>query len=103
MADDRLAQIKNHIEAGVFLADTRWLIAQLERYVGTEPTVAEEMSYLSSCLDAVRAVCDQARQAARRGDQPMPVPEWVAAVEQAANGERSADPADRRRDRKSVV
>ncbi|MFH8752992.1 hypothetical protein ACH4GK_17645 [Streptomyces rimosus] len=97
MADDRLAQIKSRVEAGAFLADIRWLIAQLERYVDTEPTVAEEMSYLSSCLDAVRAVCDQARQAARPGDQPVPEPEWIAAVEQAANGNRPDDPADRRR------
>ncbi|MFD7661259.1 hypothetical protein [Streptomyces sp. NPDC059788] len=97
MADDRLTQIKERLEAGLLLADIRWLIEQLEEYVGKEPTVAEEMAHLSSCLGAVRDLCDQARQDARRWEQPLPEPEWVAAVEQAANGNRPDDPDDRRR------
>ncbi|MEU7597524.1 hypothetical protein AB0B79_31505 [Streptomyces sp. NPDC039022] len=98
--------------------DVQWLVNQLERarsiavelenenarlanelgrYVGKEPTVAEEMSFLSSCLGAVRDLCDRARQDARRWEQPLPEPEWVAAVEEAASGNRPDDPDDTRR------
>lgn len=97
MADDRLTQIKERLEAGLLLADIRWLVTQLEEFVGKEPAVAEEMAHLSSCLGAVRDLCDRARQDARRWKQPLPEPEWVKAVEEAASGNRPDDPADRRR------
>jgi len=69
------------------LAEVRRLTAELARYVGHEPTIAEEMAHLSSCLDAVHAVCDRAEKQATRWEHPLPVPEWVATVRAAANGE----------------
>ena len=36
------------------------LRAELAKYVGHEPTIAEEMAYLSRCIDAVHALCDEA-------------------------------------------
>lgn len=71
--------------------------AELAKYVGKEPTVVEEMTYLRRCLNAVHDLCDEARRQAGRWENPLPVPEWVAPVEQAACGERSEDPSDRRR------
>lgn len=73
------------------------LEAELERYVGKEPTIADEMAYLRRCLNAVYEVCDQAEKQATRWEQPLPVPEWVGVVRQAADGERPDNPDDRRR------
>jgi hypothetical protein len=63
--------------------------AELARYVGVEPTVLEEMAYISGCLIAVQDVCRQAKRAGNR---------WVsvATVEQAVDGERPDDPDDNR-------
>lgn len=63
-----------------------WLVEQLERYVGMEPTRDEEMAYLGRCLDAVLAVCDQAEKQATRWENPLPVPEWVETVRKAVEG-----------------
>lgn len=41
------------------LAEAR---AELAKYVSQEPTVADEMAYLSRCLDTVRDLCDLAKQ-----------------------------------------
>jgi hypothetical protein len=60
--------------------------AQLAKYVGHEPTSAEEMAYLSRCLDAVRDLCDDAEKQAKRWETPLPVPEWVDQVRAAAEG-----------------
>ena len=72
-------------------------IAELEterrKYVGVEPTVAEEMAYMNRCLNAVYAVCDAAEKQATRWEQPLPVPEWVALVRNAADGLTLAAPA----------
>lgn len=62
------------------------LEATLERYVGRDPTVAEEMAYLNRCLNTVHDVCNAAEKQATRWEQPLPVPEWVAAVRHAASG-----------------
>lgn len=62
------------------------LQAERKRYVGAEPTIAEEMAYLSRCIDSVLALCDQAEQQATRWERPLPVPEWVASVRAAAEG-----------------
>ncbi|MER5843266.1 hypothetical protein ABT099_23800 [Streptomyces prasinus] len=70
--------------------------AELTKYVGKEPTVAEEMAYLNRCLNAVYDLCDEAKRQATRWENPLPVPEWVAAVEKAADGQRADDPNDRR-------
>ncbi|MEU9498193.1 hypothetical protein [Streptomyces sp. NPDC048196] len=56
------------------------LRAELEKYVGHEPTAAEEMQYLRSCLDAVYDACE----AARRDGRVITVEE----IEQAADGQR---------------
>ncbi|MFE7954435.1 hypothetical protein [Streptomyces sp. NPDC057413] len=72
------------------------LEAELAKYVGQEPTIAEEMAYLSRCLDAVHEVCDDAEKQATRWENPLPVPEWVARVRAAADGlepRRSYPPA----------
>ena len=62
------------------------LEAELAKYVGNEPTIAEEMAYLSRCLDAVRDVCNAAEKQATRWEQPLAVPEWVEIVRTAAGG-----------------
>ncbi|MFF8100084.1 hypothetical protein ACF07S_09965 [Streptomyces sp. NPDC016640] len=79
------------------LAEIQRLKAELAKYVGKEPTVAEEMEYLSRCLDAVRDLCDEAEKQATRWENPLPVPEWVEQVRAAASGERPEDPNDNRR------
>ncbi|MGQ4340333.1 hypothetical protein ACN6LF_005202 [[Kitasatospora] papulosa] len=73
------------------------LEAQLEKYVGKEPTVRDEMAYLQRCLNAVLELCDQAAAQAARWEHPLPVPEWAIAVREAASGERPDNPADKRR------
>jgi hypothetical protein len=70
--------------------------AELEKYVGKEPTVAEEMEYLSNCFNAVHDLCDKAEQEAKRWEHPLPVPEWVEEVRKAATGERANEPSDNR-------
>ncbi|MFI6117441.1 hypothetical protein [Kitasatospora sp. NPDC051164] len=69
------------------LARVRELEAERALYVGVEPTIAEETAELNRRLDAVGAVCDAAEKQATRWEHPLPVPEWVAAVRAAANGE----------------
>ncbi|MEV6833532.1 hypothetical protein AB0N17_03210 [Streptomyces sp. NPDC051133] len=65
-------------------------VAELERerakYVGKEPTIAEEMAYLSRCIDSILDLCTKAEEQAGRWEQPLPVPEWVAEVRKAAEG-----------------
>ncbi|MEV6854799.1 hypothetical protein AB0M89_13430 [Streptomyces microflavus] len=70
---------------------------ELERYVGKEPTVRDEMAHLQRKLNAVRELCDQAAAQAARWENPLPVPEWVGAVREAADSERPDNPADKRR------
>lgn len=72
------------------------LRATLAKYVGKEPTVVEEMAYLNRCLNAVHDLCDEAKRQAARWENPLPVPEWVTAVEQAADGQREDNPQDKR-------
>lgn len=67
--------------------ETARLNAELKKYVGEEPTRDEEMAYLSRCLDAVLAVCDQAEKQATRWANPLPVPEWVETVRKAVEGD----------------
>lgn len=62
------------------------LEADLKKYVGVEPTVAEELAYVNGCLNAVYAVCDAAEKQATRWENPLPVPEWVVLVRNAADG-----------------
>lgn len=69
---------------------------ELAKYVGAEPTIAEEMAYLSECLTAVHDLCNRAQAQAERWEHPLPVPEWVEQVRGAASGMRSNDPADNR-------
>ncbi|MCX4450625.1 hypothetical protein [Streptomyces sp. NBC_01789] len=73
------------------------LETELAKYVGKEPTIADEMAYLHRCLNAVREVCDQAEKQATRSENPLPVPEWVAVVREAADGVRPENPDDNRR------
>ncbi|MER7806117.1 hypothetical protein [Streptomyces sp900116325] len=73
------------------------LETELAKYVGKEPTVVDEMAYLKRCLNAVYDVCDQAEKQATRWEQPLPVPEWVGIVREAADGERPDNPDDNRR------
>jgi hypothetical protein len=65
------------------LAEVERLKAELAKYVGQEPTVAEEMAYLSRSVQAVADVCDKAEQQALRWENPLPAPEWVGAIRQA--------------------
>ena len=74
-------------------ADVPWLIDQLRQ----ARDLAAEMQYLSRCLDAVLDVCDKAEKQATRWESPLPVPEWVTGVREAASGERPNAPDDRRR------
>lgn len=79
------------------LAALRARVAELEterkKYVGVEPTVAEELAYVNRCLNAVYAVCDAAEKQATRWENPLPVPEWVALVRNAADGVTMRAPA----------
>ncbi|MFE2967537.1 hypothetical protein ACFXKC_28465 [Streptomyces sp. NPDC059340] len=59
------------------------LEAELAKYVGHEPTIAEEMAYLSNSLDAVLALCHETKNSGALGVTPE-------AVEQAASGEWTA-------------
>ena len=77
-------------------AENKRLREELAKYVGAEPTIAEEMAYLSDCLNAVHDLCNRAQVQAERWEQPLPVPEWVEQVRGAASGTRPADPADNR-------
>jgi hypothetical protein len=70
---------------------------ELSKYVGKEPTIAEEMDYISRCLNAVHDVCDAAEKQATRRERPLPVPKWVEQVRAAASGERPDNPDDNRR------
>ncbi|GHH29946.1 hypothetical protein [Streptomyces rubradiris] len=85
-------------EAAESLREHRDRIAELEkeraRYVGAEPTIAEELTYLSRCLDAVLDLCEKAEKQATRWENPLPMPEWVAEVRAAAEGmvERTSYP-----------
>ncbi|WP_406418305.1 hypothetical protein [Streptomyces sp. NBC_01614] len=73
----------------LLVGEIQRLRAELAKYVGQEPTVAEGMAYISGCLDAVRNVCDEAEKQATRWENPLPVSEWVAVVRKAANGGES--------------
>ena len=84
-------------KVGALQAKVTELEAQLERYVGKEPTVRDEMAYLQRSLNAVLELCDSAAAVAARWENPLPVPEWVIAVREAAEGERPDKPDDRRR------
>jgi hypothetical protein len=58
------------------------LLAERAKYVGAEPTIAEEMAYLSRCLDAVLELCDTATQAGITSGGPF----TVDSVRNAAEG-----------------
>jgi hypothetical protein len=92
------AQLLQSPETAAELEKLRAQVAELEaeraKYVGAEPTIAEEMAYLSRCLDSVLDLCDKAEKQAARWENPLPVPEWVAQVREAAEGlvERASYP-----------
>ncbi|MFE6903836.1 hypothetical protein ACFVFJ_44645 [Streptomyces sp. NPDC057717] len=71
--------------------------AELAKYVGKEPTIAEEMEHLGRCLNAVYDLCDKAEKQAGRWEHPLPVPAWVEQVRAAADGDRPDDLSDNRR------
>lgn len=82
-----------HEIALTFLAEIDRLRAELEKYVGKEPTVVEEMAYLNRCLNAVYDLCGEAKRKGITSGGMF----TVAAVEQAADGERADNPNDKRR------
>lgn len=96
---DRLRTTVGDRNATIDRLSTR--VGELEteraKYVGVEPTIAEEMQHLNSCLMAVYDLVGAAKKGAGRWESPLPVPEWVEAVEQAAGGDWPRDPKDRRR------
>ncbi|MFH9798039.1 hypothetical protein [Streptomyces virginiae] len=65
----------------------------LDKYVGKEPTLRDEMAYLSRCLDAVYGLCREVDDDGNTSDGKF----TPAAVIQAASGEREDNPNDRRR------
>lgn len=75
---------------GDLIAELDRVRGELKRYVGAEPTIAEEMAYISRCLNAVQDVCIEAKREGALGLT-------VEAVEQAINGERPDNPDDHRR------
>jgi hypothetical protein len=81
-----------HDAVPTLVARVAELEATLERYVGKEPTVADEMAYLHRCLNAVFEVCRNAEKQAIRWENPLPVPEWVSDVRSAAAGEHKNQP-----------
>jgi hypothetical protein len=85
-------EVEQHVTANLEAAERAQkeinrLRDELKKYVGHEPTIAEEMAYLSRCLDAVLDLCRTAEEQATRWENPLPVPEWVEQVRIAANGE----------------
>ena len=98
LGDDRGEQLEQARRIAVELEnENARLTDELNKYVGKEPTVAEEMQHLNRCLNAVYDLCEQAKKNAGRWENPLPVPEWVDAVEQAADGQRPDNPDDNRR------
>lgn len=86
--------------AARIVADHNEIVAlreQLDKYVGKEPTLRDEMAYLHRCLNAVFNECRTAEKQALRWENPLPVPEWVPAVRSAAAGEHEEPPGDKRR------
>lgn len=79
------------------VAEVTRLKAELAKYVGVEPTVADELAHLQRCVNGVYEVCDQAAAQATRWEHPLPIPEWVLTVRQAADGDHLANPDDKRR------
>jgi hypothetical protein len=75
----KLTQQRDEARARVAELET-----ELKKYVGAEPTIAEEMAYVSRCLFAVYDLCAEAKRTGSLGITPE-------AVEQAANGEWTAD------------
>jgi hypothetical protein len=75
-----------HLRAATAEARVAELETERAKYVGVEPTIAEEMAYLSRCLDAVHEACDRAVRQATRPEHPLPIPDWVDTVRQAADG-----------------
>lgn len=75
--------------AGEYYRKLQAARAELAKYVGKEPTVLEEMTYLKRCLNAVHDLCDGAEKQAKRREDPLPVPEWVDRVRAAAEGATS--------------
>lgn len=68
------------------------LEAERKKYVGAEPTIAEEMAYLSRCIDSVLDLCDAAEGKGITSGGPF----TVEAVRKAADGlveRRSYPPA----------
>lgn len=105
--DDKMQAFHNAMFIGRARDDVSWLVGelteartkleiaerrngeladQLEKYVGHEPTISEEMTYLNGCLNAVHAACDRAEKDAARWERPLPVPEWVPVIRAAASG-----------------
>lgn len=82
------------LSGDLLAAENKRLREELAKYVGKEPTIAEEMQYLSDCLHAVHDLCNRVEAFAEQAGQP--VPEWVEQVRTAADGTRPNDPADRR-------
>jgi hypothetical protein len=90
--DNPVAQwLKNSpAHAAALLAELDRTRAELKKYVGVEPTVADESAYLTRCLNAVRELCEAAKRDGSLGIT-------IEAVEQAADGDRPENPDDRRR------
>jgi len=74
-------------------AEVARLTAELDKYVGKEPTIRDEMAYLNRCLNAVHDLCREADEDGNTADGKF----TPAAVQQAASGEREDRPDDRRR------
>lgn len=66
------------------------LEAERKKYVGAEPTIAEEMAYLSRCIDSVLDLCSEAESKGITSGGPF----TVEAVRKAADGlvERASYP-----------
>ncbi|WP_159399522.1 hypothetical protein [Streptomyces alboflavus] len=94
-ACDQVAE-RDH-EIGGLTAELEQVRVELAKYVGSEPTIAEGIAFLSRCVEAVHEVCDAAEEPSLRWENPPPVPEWVAVVREAADGVRAEDSNDRRR------
>lgn len=88
------AIVSTHNALPALLARVADLEQQLAKYVGYEPTIAEEMAELGRRLNAVDDVCDAAEeQTATRGTN---LPRWVAAVRAARRGDTAAPARDGR-------
>ena len=87
-ADEHLREMNAELQRYAEGSEAPVLWSVYNKMHSRADTAEAQATRLESCLDAVYEVCDKAEQQARRWEHPLPVPEWVATVREAADGLR---------------